>query len=82
MKKKLAAYEALCRWIGESPSHVAPAWLLDNPVATGPIIGPRTLAQLNDSVCALDIDLSPDVLREIDELFPGPGGEAPMAYAW
>jgi hypothetical protein len=31
---------------------------------------------------ALDITLSQDVLAKLDEIFPGPGGEAPEAYAW
>jgi aryl-alcohol dehydrogenase-like predicted oxidoreductase len=49
---------------------------------TGPIIGPRTVEQLESAVSALDIHLSEDDLRALDELFPGPGGQAPEAYAW
>jgi hypothetical protein len=30
----------------------------------------------------LDISLDPDVLKRLDEVFPGPGGAAPEAYAW
>ncbi len=79
---KLKTYEALCRKIGERPADVALAWLLHNPVVTAPIIGPRTLEQLDGSLRALKIKLSKDVLKKLDEIFPGPGGEAPEAYAW
>jgi len=49
---------------------------------TAPIIGPRTIEQLESAVRATEITLDEDVLQKLDEIFPGPGGEAPMAYAW
>ena len=50
---------------------------------TAPIIGPRTLEQLEGaSLRATEIDLDDDALKELDEIFPGPGGRAPEAYAW
>ena len=52
------------------------------PGVTGPIIGPRTVEQLESAVSALEIRLSDDDLSALDELFPGPGGQAPEAYAW
>lgn len=81
-KQQLAAYEALCRELGESPANVGLAWLLNNPVVTASIVGPRTIEQLEDAIRALEIKLDADVLKRLDELFPGPGGEAPMAYTW
>jgi aryl-alcohol dehydrogenase-like predicted oxidoreductase len=81
-RPRLEAYEDLCRDLGEQPANVALAWLLTNPVVTAPIIGPRTIEQLEGSLRALEIELSPDVLQRLDELFPGPGGPAPEAYAW
>jgi aryl-alcohol dehydrogenase-like predicted oxidoreductase len=82
----LEAYEALCRDLGEQPSDVALAWLLKNPVVTAPIIGPRTLRQLDGSLRALEIELSHDTLNRLEEIFPGPGKghglPAPEAYAW
>ncbi len=81
-RPQLEQYEALCREIGEQPADVALAWLLKNPVVTAPIIGPRTMAQLDGSLRALDLKLSEDVLKRLDTIFPGPGGEAPEAYAW
>jgi len=79
---KMEAYESLCKEMGEKPADVALAWLLHNPVVTGPIIGPRTAAQLEGSLRALEITLSPEVLAKLDAIWPGPGGEAPEAYAW
>ena len=81
-RAKLEAYESLCREMGEQPAHVALAWLLKNPVVTAPIIGPRTLEQLEGSLRALEIKLSDDILKKLDEIWPGPGGQAPEAYAW
>lgn len=79
---KLDAYEALCKEIGHPPGEVALAWLLHNPVVTAPIIGPRNLEQLESAVKATDIELDEETLTRLDEIFPGPGGEAPEAYAW
>ena len=81
-RASLTAYEALCAELGESPADVALAWLLHNPVLTAPIIGPRTVAQLEGSLAALEIKLTADVLGRLDAIWPGPGGEAPEAYAW
>jgi aryl-alcohol dehydrogenase-like predicted oxidoreductase len=81
-RTRLEAYEALCREIGAAPADVALAWLLHNPVVTAPIIGPRTLAQLSDGLHALELTLSADTLASLDRIWPGPGGEAPEAYAW
>jgi aryl-alcohol dehydrogenase-like predicted oxidoreductase len=79
---KLEKYEPLCREIGEKPGDVALAWLLHNPAVTSPIIGPRTLEQLTGAAHALVLKLSDETLKKLDEIWPGPGGEAPEAYAW
>ncbi len=79
---KLEKYEALCKEMGEKPAAVALAWLLHNPIVTAPIIGPRTMEQLEDAVHATEISLSKEILGRLDDIFPGPGGEAPNAYAW
>lgn len=79
---KIDAYEKLCTELGESPANIALAWLLHNPVVSAPIIGPRTLAQLDENQRVPDIKLSEEILKRLDEIFPGPGGPAPEAYAW
>ncbi len=82
MRPQLEKWEALCGEIGEAPADVALAWLLVNPVVTAPIIGPRTLDQLEGAMRALEIGLEQELLARLDEIFPGPGGRAPEAYAW
>jgi aryl-alcohol dehydrogenase-like predicted oxidoreductase len=81
-RARLEKWEAYCKQMGEQPADVALAWLLRNPVVTAPIIGPRTLEQLNGSLRAHEIKLDEAALKALDEIFPGPGGEAPEAYAW
>ena len=81
-RNQLEKYEKLCKEIGHPPGEIALAWLLHNPVVTAPIIGPRTIEQLESAVRASSIELDEDVLKQLDEIFPGPGGEAPQAYAW
>jgi aryl-alcohol dehydrogenase-like predicted oxidoreductase len=81
-RPQLEAYEQLCREAGEAPAHIALAWLLHQPAVTAPIIGPRTLDQLNSTLRALELAFSKDFLKRLDEIFPGPGGHAPETYAW
>jgi aryl-alcohol dehydrogenase-like predicted oxidoreductase len=78
----LEAYEGLCRDLKVPPASVALAWLLQNPAVAAPIVGPRTLEQLTASLGALELELRKDTLARLDEIWPGPGGEAPEAYAW
>ena len=80
-RSKLEAYEGLCKELEAQPADVALAWLLQNPAVTAPIIGPRTLEQLETSLGALELTLSDATLKRLDEIWPGPGGEAPEAYA-
>lgn len=81
-RPKLEAYERLCQELGERPADVALAWLLQQPAVTSPIIGPRTVEQLNGAMRVMHLTLSTDTLKRLDDLFPGPGGPAPEAYAW
>ena len=81
-RKAIKAYEDLCDEIGEEPAHVGLAWLLHQDAVTAPIIGPRTLEQLDGSLRSVELKLKKDVLERLDDIFPGPGGPAPEAYAW
>jgi aryl-alcohol dehydrogenase-like predicted oxidoreductase len=81
-RAQLEQYENLCRELGHPPGEVAIAWLLHNPIVTAPIIGPRTMEQLESAVRATEIALDAETMARLDEIFPGPGGEAPNAYAW
>jgi aryl-alcohol dehydrogenase-like predicted oxidoreductase len=78
----IEAWEQFCAERGEDPADVALAWLLHQPAVTAPIVGPRTGAHLDGALKALDITLDEAALARIDEMFPGPGGTAPEAYAW
>ncbi|RXZ83851.1 aldo/keto reductase [Paenibacillaceae bacterium] len=81
-RSQLEQYSALCAELGESEANVALAWVLANPALTAPIIGPRTVDQLKDALRAVEISLDASVIAALDDIFPGPGGEAPEAYAW
>ena len=81
-RPRLEAYEKLCRELGEPAAAVALAWLLHQKSVTAPIVGPRTIEQLDGSLRAATAVLKPQTLKQLDELFPGPGGPAPEAYAW
>lgn len=78
----LEKYEKLCDDIGVPPGDVALAWLLTNPAVTAPIVGPRTMEQLDGALRAMDVKLDENTLKQLDAIFPGPGGPAPEAYAW
>jgi len=79
---QITAWEKFCKQMGENPADVALAWLVANPAVTAPIIGPRTLEQLTGSLRALKIKFNKAEMQKLDEIWPGPGGEAPEAYAW
>ncbi|MBI5666647.1 MAG: aldo/keto reductase [Chloroflexi bacterium] len=81
-RAQLEQYEAFCAEIGEQPADVALAWLLHNPAVTAPIIGPRTMDQLTGSLRALEIRFTDEQMKRLDDIWPGPGGPAPEAYAW
>ncbi|NUW43200.1 aldo/keto reductase [Nonomuraea rhodomycinica] len=74
-------YEKFCDELGEEPANVALAWLLTRPAVTAPIIGPRTIEQLDGSLRTLEIKLDEQALARLDELFPG-HRTAPEDYAW
>jgi NDP-hexose 2,3-enoyl reductase len=80
----LEGFEKLCAEVGEEPSNVALAWLLARPGVTAPIVGPRTMEQLDGALRAVELTLSEETLTKLDELFPpiGDGGPGPEAWAW
>jgi aryl-alcohol dehydrogenase-like predicted oxidoreductase len=82
LRPQVEAYEAFCAELGSEPAQVGLAWLLHQPAVTAPIVGPSTLDQLGGALRALEIKLDGSSLGRLDEIFPGPGGPAPEAYAW
>jgi NDP-hexose 2,3-enoyl reductase len=83
-RETIEAYEKLCESVEVDPADMAVAWLLNRPGVTAPIIGPRTIEQLDGSLRAFDVTFDDEVLSKLDELFPpiGNGGAGPEAWAW
>jgi aryl-alcohol dehydrogenase-like predicted oxidoreductase len=79
--QQIEQYEDLCAELGHEPAEVGLAWLLHQPAVTAPIVGPRTLDQLESGVASIDLDLDEGTLRRLDEIFPG-HRTAPEDYAW
>lgn len=79
---QLDKYFSVCKEYSINPAQLALAWLLHNPVVTAPIIGPRTVEQLDESLISIDYKMEEDLINVLDEIWPGPGGPAPEAYAW
>src|ERR671931_844466 len=61
-RSQVEAYESFCSELGEAPADVGHAWLLHQPVVTAPIIGPRTMGQLEAALHALDVRLDDKAL--------------------
>ena len=51
-----------------SPARISLAWLLTKPVVTSVIIGAKRLDQLQDNLAAVDLHLTPDEIRQLDEV--------------
>ncbi|MFG3254581.1 aldo/keto reductase [Streptomyces sp. NPDC048172] len=81
VREQIEAYEALADKHGLDPGEIALAWLLTRPGVTGPIVGPRTSAQLDSALRAVDLTLPEELLTTLETLFPGPG-PSPEAFAW
>ncbi len=70
---KLEAVEQLARLAeqsGLSLIHMALAFTLCHPAVTAPIVGPRTMEQLESQLGAAEVTLGKDVLDRIDEIVP------------
>jgi aryl-alcohol dehydrogenase-like predicted oxidoreductase len=82
-QRKLEAADALAllaEKAGISLVHLAVAWVINHPVVTSAIIGPRTMDQLTSQLGALDVELDDDVLDGVDEIVP-PGTNFSFADA-
>ena len=55
---------------GHRAAHVALAWAAGHPAVTSTLLGVTTLAQLNENVPALDLELSPAERAEVADLLP------------
>jgi aryl-alcohol dehydrogenase-like predicted oxidoreductase len=57
---------------GYEPAALAVAWVGSHPGVTAPIIGARNLNQLEGSLKALEIEMTPELRAEISALSPEP----------
>jgi aryl-alcohol dehydrogenase-like predicted oxidoreductase len=80
-RDQIEAYEIFCEELGEEPGVVALAWLLHKDGVTAPIVGPRTLEQVDTALPALELSLDADAIKRLNEIFPG-YRTAPEHYAW
>jgi aryl-alcohol dehydrogenase-like predicted oxidoreductase len=64
----LAKLRTLAEAQGKTVSQMALAWQLTRPSVTSPIIGPRSLEQLNDNLGAAGLRLSPDQMEELEQI--------------
>jgi aryl-alcohol dehydrogenase-like predicted oxidoreductase len=71
-RPQLLEYAKLCHDLGEKPVNVTLAWEMAHPAVTAPIIGPATLADMEEMLRSVEITLAEDVLKEIDRIFPPP----------
>lgn len=67
---------------GISLVHLALAFVLQHPAVTAPIIGPRTLEQLESQLGAVDVTLTAELLDRIDEIVPPGTNLAPGDRGW
>ncbi|MCL6646046.1 MAG: aldo/keto reductase [Dehalococcoidia bacterium] len=82
--------ESLAREKGTTISRLALAWCIHQPVVTSPIIGPRTMEQLEDNLGALEVTITDEDRKAIDRIIPPGTHVAPYyeadwragAYRW
>jgi aryl-alcohol dehydrogenase-like predicted oxidoreductase len=65
-RERLRRARALAARQGATASQVALAWVLHQPFPTYALVGPRSVAELRESVAALDLDLTPAESRWLD----------------
>jgi aryl-alcohol dehydrogenase-like predicted oxidoreductase len=79
--QQIVQWENFCDEIGEEPANTALAWILNQSGIIAPIIGPRTIQQLEESIRSLNIKLNEELISKLDKIFPA-AGTSPQYYAW
>ena len=64
---------------GCTASQLALAWVMANRLVTAPLIGPRTMAQFEDNMGALEVTITPEIEAAVDALVP-PGEHSGRGY--
>ncbi|MEV0074159.1 MULTISPECIES: aldo/keto reductase [unclassified Amycolatopsis] len=68
LRARLTEFESYCDELDVPPAGVALAWVLSRGV-TAAVIGPRTMAHLDDAVRALDLHVSDELSQRLDKIF-------------
>ncbi len=87
--ERIEKFEALAKKRNWTPVSLAIRWMLENPLLSSVLIGPRNLDQLNGYLEGLSLPWDQQIQKEMEELFKPTYGrvdkkrfEAPEAYAW
>src|SRR3954453_19737036 len=75
-------YAQLAEEAGLSLIHMAIAFAMNHPAVTAPIIGPRTMEQLDSQIGAAEVELSQELLDKIDEVVPPGVNLNPADVGW
>ena len=79
--EQLKQFEVFCKDLGVDQEVAGLAWQVNNPYVTCPLIGVSRAEQIESSCKALEVKMTPEAMRQLDEIFPRVG-EAPESYAW
>jgi aryl-alcohol dehydrogenase-like predicted oxidoreductase len=72
VRKSAGEFSRYARAAGFEPAALAAAWVASHPAVTAPIIGARNVEQLDSTLKALDIEMTPTMRAEISALSPEP----------
>jgi aryl-alcohol dehydrogenase-like predicted oxidoreductase len=65
-------FSTFARELGVAPAALGVAWVMSHPAVTAPIIGARNLEQLEGSLAALDLEMTPQLRATVSALSPTP----------
>ncbi|GBB95538.1 hypothetical protein RclHR1_25580001, partial [Rhizophagus clarus] len=72
---------AVSKEIGRSPVQVVTNWIQQKPGITSPIIGARTVTQLEENLESLEFKLTPEQMKRLDDVSKPTGREIPFPYS-
>jgi aryl-alcohol dehydrogenase-like predicted oxidoreductase len=73
-------YLEFCKERDHVPARYALAWCLSRPGITSPIIGPRTMEQMDEYLAAMEVSITDDDSAAIDSIFE-PGSHVSNYYS-
>uniref|UniRef100_U9STJ5 NADP-dependent oxidoreductase domain-containing protein n=1 Tax=Rhizophagus irregularis (strain DAOM 181602 / DAOM 197198 / MUCL 43194) TaxID=747089 RepID=U9STJ5_RHIID len=72
---------AISKEINRSPVQIALNWIQQKPGITSPLIGARTVAQLEENLKSLEFKLTPEQMKRLDDVSQPTGREVPFPYS-